>query len=274
MKSHPELGAFVRKSAVSKMFLYFSYVILILFTGLSLFIYFVLIIPISPTRYNGINSFFYYFIAFIMALGLIIYYAATYMSRGAFFYLYQNGVVSDNKGIIETLYFKDIRDLYLFTSGNRLPGINSIAFRKNSTADWHLVSARYSGINKVIAFIRSRHVAVYVPLLLKKLEEGHNVDFTYVDVKNLTMKQFTSINTDSSFDVKTKTVQVFYDKMVVDSQIIYFKEVLPFSVAEFTNQIQLIHTDERVIFKQGFTSVSSGDSFIALLDELINKRYY
>jgi hypothetical protein len=274
MKSNPELGKFVRKSALPKAFPYLSYGILVLFSGLSLFIYFKLIEPISrgTIRFDGGVGILYYFIIFITAIPLIISYVATYMSRGAIFYLYENGIVTNSKGNTETLYFKDIQDVYLFTSGKNMFAFNTIAIRKNSSADWHPISARYSGIYQVIEFIRSRHISVYLPLLLKKLEEGNSVDFTYVDFKNLPIKQFKSININSYLNGKTKTMQVFKDKLMVDSQIIYFKEVLNFSVTDWTNEIQLINTDEKVVFKKAFSSISSCDSFIALLDELINKR--
>lgn len=276
MKSNPELGAFVRKSSVSKAFLYFSYGILVLFSGLSLFIYFKLIIPVNQgtTHFSGDVSILYYSIVFIMALALLIFATASYLSRGLLFYLYENGIVTEKKGTTETLYFKDIQDVYLFTSGKRIFGVNNIAVRKNSTSNWYPISARYSSIFKVIEFIRSRHVAVYVPIMLKKLEEGQSVDFTYVDFKNLAMKQFTALNTNSYLNVKTKTMQVFKDRLVVDSQTIYFKEVLRFSVTDWTNQMQLMNTDEKVVFKKAFTSVFSSDSFIALLDELVNKNKF
>lgn len=276
MKSNPELGTFVRKSAVSKAFLYFSYGILVLFTGLSIFIYFKLIVPVTEgtMNFSGDISILYYSIVFIMALALLIFAIASYLSAGLIFYLYENGIVTDKKGITETLYFKEIQDVYLFTSGKRLFGVNNIAVRKNSTADWYPISARYSGIFKVIEFIRSRHIAVYVPLLFKKLEEGQSVDFNYVDFKNLAMKQFAAVNTNSYLNVNTKTMQVFKDRLVVDSQTIYFKEVLSFSVTDWTNQMQLMNKDEKVVFKKTFTSVFSNDSFIALLDELVNKNKF
>ena len=65
-------------------------------------------------------------------------------------------------------------------------------------------------------------------------------------------------------------MQIFKDRLVVDSQIIYFKEVLSFSVTDWTNQIQLLNTDGKVVFKKAFTSVFSGDSFVTLLNELVN----
>ncbi|MEO6177057.1 MAG: DUF6585 family protein [Flavobacterium circumlabens] len=276
MKSNPDLGAFVIKSTVSKAFLYFSYGILVLFTGLSLFIYFKLIIPVTEgtAHFSGDISILYYCIVFIMALALLILGTAAYRSRGILFYLYQNGMVTAHKGNTETLYFKDIQDVYLFTSGKRLFGANNIAVRKNNTADWYPISARYSDIYKVIELIRSRHAAVYAPLLLKKLEEGQSADFTYVDFKDLAMKQFTALNTNSYLNVKTKTMQVFKDRLVVDSETIYFKEVLRFSVTDWTNQMQLMNTAEKVVFKKAFTSVFSGDSFIVLLDELVNKNKF
>jgi len=274
MKSSPEVGTFIRKSAVSKAFLYFSYVILALFTAISLFIYFKAIIPVNEgtLNFSGNVSILYYCIVFIMALGLIIFSIAVYQSKGSVFYLYQNAIVIDNKGSKEILYFKDIQDVYLFTSGKRIFDINNIAVRKNSTAPWHPISARYSDIYKVIAFIRSTHRSVNVPVLLKKLEEGESVTFTYVDFKNLAMKQFMAINTNSYLNIKTKTIFLFQDKLVFDSQVIYFKEIHQFSITDLTNQIQLINSDDETVFKKSYNSIFSGDTFTALLEELINKN--
>lgn len=276
MKSSPELGTFIRRSAVSKTFLYFSYIILVLFTAISLFIFFKAIIPINEgtINFSGNVSILYYCIVFIMALGLIIFATAIYLSKGSVFYLYQNAIVIDNKGIMETLYFKEIQDVYLFTSGKRIFDINNIAVRKNSTAQWHTISARYSDIYKVIAFIRSTHHSVNVPILLKKLEEGENVIFTYVDFKDLAMKQFMAINTNSYLNIKTKTMFLFQDKLVFDSKVIYFKEIHQFSITDLTNQIQLINSDDETVFKKSYNSVFSGDTFTALLDELINNNKF
>ena len=82
-----------------------------------------------------------------MALGLVLCTIAIYLSKGAAFHLYQNAIVIDNKGDKETLYFKEIQDVYLFTSGKRIFDINNIAVRKNSTAQWHTISARYSSMS-------------------------------------------------------------------------------------------------------------------------------
>ncbi|MDW8850687.1 DUF6585 family protein [Flavobacterium sp. MMLR14_040] len=274
MKSSPELGTFIRKSAVSKAFLYFSYAILVSFTAINLFIYFKAIIPVNEgtLNFSGNVRILYYCIVFIMALGLIIFSIAVYQSKGSVFYLYQNAIVIDNKGSKEILYFKDIQDVYLFTSGKRIFDINNLAVRKNSTSPWHPISARYSDIYKVIAFIRSTHRSVNVPLLLKKLEEGESVTFTYVDFKDLAMKQFMAINTNSYLNIKTKTIFLFHDKLVFDSQVIYFKEIHHFSITDLTNQIQLINSDQETVFKKSYNSVFSGDTFTALLDELINKN--
>ena len=276
MKSSSELGPFIRKSAVSKAFLYFSYVILVLFTAISLFIYFKAIVPVTEgtLNFSGDVSILYYCIVFIMALALIIYSIAVYLSKGSVFYLYQNAIVIDNKGSKETLYFKDIQDVYLFTSGKRIFDINNIAVRKNSTAQWHPISARYSDIYKVIEFISSTHRSVNVPILLKKLEEGESVTFTYVDFKDLAMKQFMAINTNSYLNIKTKTMSLFQDKLIIDSQVIYFKEIHHFSITDLTNQIQLINSDEETVFKKSYNSVFSGDTFTALLDELINNNKF
>jgi hypothetical protein len=276
MKSSPELGTFIRKSAVSKAFLYFSYVILVLFTAISLFIYFKAIQPVNEgtMNFSGNVSILYYCIVFIMALGLIIFTTALYLSKGSVFYLYQNAIVIDNKGSKETLYFKDIEDVYLFTSGKRIFDINNIAVRKNSTTPWHPISARYSDIYKVIAFIRSAHRSVNVPLLLRKLEEGESATFTYVDFKDLAMKQFMAINTNSYLNIKTKTILLFQDKLVLDSQVIYFKEIHHFSITDLTNQIQLVNNDDETVFKKSYNSVFSTDTFTALLNELINKNKF
>lgn len=274
MKSNPELGTFIRKSAVSRAFLYFSYAILILFTALSLFIYFKAIVPVNEgtLHFSGNVSILYYCIIFIMALALIIFSVAAYLSKGPIYYLYQNGIVTDHKGNKETIYFKDMGDVYLFTSGKRIFEINNIAFRKNSMSEWHSISARYSDIYKVIAFIRSTHRVINVPVLLKKLEEGQGIDFTYVDFKDLVIKQFMAINTNSYLNIKTKTMCLFKDRLVVDSRIIYFKEIHHFSVTDLTNQIQLINSDEETIFKKSYNSIFSGDCFTALMDELVNNN--
>lgn len=225
-------------------------------------------------NFSGNVSILYYCIAFIMVLGLIIFATALYLSKGPVYYLYQNAIVIDNKGSKETLYFKDIQDVYLFTSGKRIFDINNIAVRKSSTAQWHPISARYSDIYKVIAFIRSTHRSVNVPILLKKLEEGESVNFTYVDFKDLAMKRFMAINTNSYLNIKTKTIFLFQDKLVFDSEVIYFKEIHHFSITDLTNQIQLIDTDDQTVFKKSYNSVFSGDTFTALLDELINKNKF
>jgi len=274
MKSTPELGTFIRKSSVSKAFLYFSYAILVSFTAISLFIYFKAIIPVNEgtLNFSGNVSILYYCIVFIMAIGLIIFSIAVYQSKGSIFYLYQNAIVIDNKGSKEILYFKDIQDVYLFTSGKRIFDINNIAVRKNGTAPWHPISARYSDIYKVIDFIRSTHRSVNVPVLLKKIEEGESVTFTYIDFKDLAMKQFMAINTNSYLNIKTKTIFLFQDKLVFDSQAIYFKEIHHFSINDLTNQIQLFNSNDETVFKKSYNSVFSGDTFTILLDELINKN--
>lgn len=120
----------------------------------------------------------------------------------------------------------------------------------------------------------SAHRSVNVPLLLRKLEEGESATFTYVDFKDLAMKQFMAINTNSYLNIKTKTILLFQDKLVLDSQVIYFKEIHHFSITDLTNQIQLVNNDDETVFKKSYNSVFSTDTFTALLNELINKNKF
>jgi hypothetical protein len=113
-----------------------------------------------------------------------------------------------------------------------------------------------------------------VPILLKKLEEGESVTFTYVDFKDLAMKQFMAVNTNSYLNIKTKTIFLFQDKLVFDSQVIFFKEIHHFSITDLTNQIQLINNDGKTVFKKSYNSVFSNDTFTALLNELISKNKF
>ena len=83
-----------------------------------------------------------------------------------------------------------------------------------------------------------------------------------------------AINTNSYLNIKTKTIFLFQDKLVFDSEVIYFKEIHHFSITDLTNQIQLIDTNDQTVFKKSYNSVFSGDTFTALLDELINKNKF
>lgn len=274
MKSNSELGTFIRKTAISKAMLYIAYPLFVFLTGLSVFIYFILIRSINDGSINFSEdiSVLYYSIAFLMTLAILLLVLAIYISRGPIFYIYENAIIIKNKDTKKTLFIKDIQDVYLFTSGKNILGINNIAFRTNNTEDWYPISARYSAIYIVIKFLRSRHAELYTPLVLKKLEEGHAVNFTYVDFSNLVMKQFAALNTKSYLNIKTKTMQLYKDKLVVESETIYFADLLSFSVSDWTNQIQLTNRANKIVFKKAFTSVFSGDSFAAVLDELVNKN--
>ncbi|MFL9483034.1 DUF6585 family protein [Chitinophagaceae bacterium LWZ2-11] len=274
MNTHPSLGKFELKTRPAKTFLYFAIVVFIVFTAICALIYFGAIIPINQGKasFSGDISVLYKAMAGIMGLAIAILILAVFFMKGATFYLYEQGIVADYKGNEKVTKYADIQDLYLFTSGKQMFGANNVAYRTNESDEWQAISAKYGNVGKGIKLIRSKHQTAYVPKVLQQLAEGKSVAFHYVEYVKLVATQFFAVNTNSYLNVKPKEMMLYKDKLIVGSETIYLADVQRFSINDWTNQIKLLNKENKTLFAISFYSVLSGDSFISVLDELINKQ--
>lgn len=273
MNKHLQLGKLELKSAPCKGFLYFAIFIFTLFTAICGLIYFGVIVYVSDSKLslNDDISILYKAMAVIMLLGIVILVSSILLSKGATFYLYEKGIVADNKRMAKITLYADIQDVYLFTTGKRIFGANNVAYRKKESANWQVISARYNNYSKAIRLIRKRQEEANVPKILKQLDQGKSVTFFYVKYTKRITKQIFAINTKSYLNVTPKAIILYKDKLVAGNETVYLADVYRFSINEWTNQIQFLNKQNKILLAISSYSVFSGDSFVAILDELINK---
>lgn len=273
MKNTQELGALKSSHSPGKGFTYFAFFILILFSGISGMIYFEGILAIKAGRMNfsGDISILYWSIAFIMGLGLIILFTALKLSQGKTFHLYEKGILTEGKGENKVQFYEDQEDLYLFSSGRTFI-TNNIAFRSREQGDWETITVRYTGVLKAIEFISNQHETLYVPKALKELAQGQPVTFQYISYGDAIGKKLFATGTQSFLKVQPKEIIVHQDHLVIDAKKIMISDLQRFSVNSWTNQINLYNKENKIVFSTSTHGVFSGQSFITLLDQLINQE--
>lgn len=274
MNKNLDLGKLELKSAPGKAFLYFAIVVFIVFTAICGFIYFGAIVSVNEGRssFNGDISILYKAIAGIMILAVIILITAVLSTKGNTFYFYGKGIIAANKGKQKTILYADIQDVYLFTSGKRIFGPNNVAYRTDERSDWQPISVKYSNYGKAIQLIRTRQQEAYVPKTRQHLTEGKSVTFHYIEYSKVIAKQIFALGTESYLNVTPKTILLYKNKLIIGHETINLADVQSFSINDWTNQIKLLNKENKTLFSISFYSVFSGDSFVALLDELINKQ--
>lgn len=272
MNKKLELGKLELKSTPSKAFFYFAIFILIVCIAICGLIYFGGIVYEGRLSFSGDISILYKAMAGIMTLGIAILVLSIFFTKGTTFYLYEQGIVSDNKGEQQTTLYTDIQDVYLFTSGKRIFGANNIAYRTDERTDWQVISAKYSNYAKAIQLIRTRQEEANVSKMLQQLNEGQSVTFHYIEYAKLLATQAFALNTKSYLNVTPKSMILYKDKLIAGHETIYLAEVQHFSLNDWTNQIKLSSKGNKTLFAISFYSVFSGDNFVSLLDKLINKQ--
>lgn len=272
MKNTTQLGAFSSKHSPAKGFLYFSYFIFVLFSGISGLIYFKGILAVKEGRMNfsGDINMLYWVIAFIMGLALIILFSVYKMTRGKTHHLYENGIITEDDGQSKTRFFQDMEDIYLFSSGKSFT-TNNLAFRNRSEGDWEILTVRYSKVFKAINYITDRHAHLYVDKILGELENNKSVTFHYISYGTSLQKRMFATGTGSFLKVEPKDIIVYKDRLVIDSKTILISNLERFSVNNWINQISLYNKQNEVVFSTATNGIFSGRSFITLMDILINQ---
>lgn len=271
MNQTQELGALKSKHHPGKGFTYFAIFILILFTAISAFIYFGAILAVKEGKMNfsGDISILYWVIAFIMGLGAGILLLALKLSKGKTFYLYEKGIITEGDGQSKTQLFEDLEDLYLFSSG-RTFSTNNIAFRNRKEGTWETITVRYTQVFKAINFITTQHEALYVPKILKELEENKSVTFQYISYDTALGKKLFATGTQSFLNVQPKEIIVHKDHLIIDSAKIMIADLNRFAINNWISKISLHDKDNKVVFSTATNGIFSGKSFVALMDRLIN----
>ena len=274
MERTQDLGDLKSKHIPSKTFIYFASFILILLSALSAFIYFKGIVAVQEGKMNfsGDISILYWCIAFIMGFAVIILITAFALSKGKTFYLYERGIITEDGGDKKMQLFKDIKDVYLFSSGRTFI-INNIAFRSAENNDWEVITVRYTKVLQAIQFITSQHKAINVPQQLKQLQSGGNVTFKYISYGTSAAKKLFATGIKSFLKVDAKDIIVHHDHLLIDSKRIMISDLSRFSTNNWINEISLYNKENNIVFSTATNGVFSSQTFIALLDELINQKH-
>jgi len=273
MESTQALGDLKRTHSPSKTFTYFAVFVFILFTAITGFIYFKAVIPVQEgtMNFSGDISIMYWVMAFIMIMALVILITAVSLSKGNTYYLYENGIVTEDKIGKKTQLFEDIQDLYLFSSGRTFV-TNNIAFRNREENRWEVITPRYTKELKAIEFITQQHQLINVPEYLKRLEAGGNVTFQYISYNDAASKKLFALGTKSFLKVKPKDIVVYNDHLLIDNKNIMIADLSRFSTNNLMSKISLFDKDNKEVFSTATNGVFSGQTFITLLDKLVTQH--
>lgn len=272
MNNTHELGALKSKHAPSKAFIYTSIAIFIIFSALSAIIYFGAIRSVErgESNFSGDLSILYWAIVFIMVLGFGMVVLAFSLSKGKTYELYENGIIIDDKGDRKIRLIKDVEDLYLFSSGKTYI-INNIAFRNRTENQWEVITVRYQKVSRAFDFLTERHELIHLPEMLKELQKGNGVTFQYISYSAAFGRKLLATGTKSFLKVQPKELIVYKDHLRIEGENILISDLNRFTVNNWISKINLLDKNNKVVFSTSTSGIFSGNTFVALMDELINK---
>lgn len=257
----------------SKAFFYFSIFVFIIFALVGGMIYFMGIVAVQEGKmhFSGDIRILYWVIAIILLLGAMMVGLALTLSKGKTYIVYENGIVVRDKHGERMLWFKELDDLYLFSSGRSFV-TNNIAFRKREDQQWEVITARYGKVLSAIKLITERHEQINVPAHLQHLANGGTLTFNYISYKESAVKKLLSTGTQSFLKVKTNDIILAETYLVIDGQKIMIKDLKRFSTNNLLGRISLHDDADQVVFSTATNGIFSGKTFIVLLDKLVNEQ--
>ncbi|HGT1131202.1 TPA: hypothetical protein ACMV02_002674 [Salmonella enterica subsp. enterica] len=211
----------------------------------------------------------------LIILGLVAATIALMQKNVPTFTITEKGIICKYKGKETLSLFKDISDVYLFSvcRTSYTGSINSLAYRKNKSDAWTLISPRNSGYDKLISTFRSLYSEQRVQALRAQLEHGATLEFNYVDAKMIWFKRAFSLNVAGAANIDS-SLQKFYltkDNIIKDDKSIIINKSDKINTASWVDNLHLIDRDGNKKFSMMFPSIISADVFCTLLQEAIDR---
>ena len=141
------------------------------------------------------------------------------------FIVYENGIEAYHREH-EFLTFDEIGDLYFFVTGNFRFGPNNLAFRKDKSDSWKLISAHHSN-NQLFDELLNQHITFRVPYLLKQISLGEKIEFHYLDRVTAIQKNAFSFGAKSFLTDKHNTLTLDQTHLHLDGKKYPYTELVP-----------------------------------------------
>lgn len=211
----------------------------------------------------------------LIILGLVAAVIAFMQKNVPAFTIVEKGVVCKYKGKETLSIFKDISDVYLFSVGRAgyKGSINSLAYRKNKSDAWTLISPRNSGYDKLISTFRNLYTEQRVQDLRAQLENGATLEFNYVDAKMVWFKRAFSLNVAGAAKIDSSLRKFYLTKnsIIKDDKSITINKSDKINAASWVDNLYLLDRDGNKKFSIMFPSIISADVFRMLLQEAVDR---
>lgn len=208
-----------------------------------------------------------------IALGVVLILLRRLIRPNQFYQLHENGilVISQTDKKNRFIPFDRIMDIYRFRSGKYTRRIlNTMIFREENSKIWHRITPNIANSERLIEVIKNEQLMYRGPWALNTLAQGGDILFTYLVNPHCGWKRFIGANL---LALNEKKIHLSALVLTTDKgKTVPVEDIQFISGGSNSPLIRLLDKHGRILFSVEYTSLSSADLFIALIEHMIQNR--
>ncbi|MBU9822870.1 hypothetical protein J1782_23540 [Rahnella sp. BCC 1045] len=208
-----------------------------------------------------------------IALGIVLIMLRRFIRPHQIYQLHENGilVISQTDKKNRFIPFERIIDIYRFRTGKYTRRIlNTMIFREENSKTWHRITPNIAHSERLIEVIKNEQLMFRGPWALNTLAQGGDILFTRLLNARCGFKRFISSNLLATHE---KRIRLSALMLTTDEgKMVPVEDIQFISGGSNSPLIRLLDKHGRILFSVHYTSLSSADLFIALIEHMIQNR--
>ncbi|MBU9855319.1 DUF6585 family protein [Rahnella bonaserana] len=208
-----------------------------------------------------------------IALGVVLILLRRLIRPNQVYQLHENGilVISQLDKKNRFIPFDRISDIYRFRTGKYTRRIlNTMMFREENSKTWHRITPNIANSERLIDVIKNEQLMFRGPWALNTLAQGGDILFTCMVNSHCGLKRFIGSNL---LTMNEKRIRLSALMLTTDEgKTIPVEDIQFISGGSNSPLIRLLDKHGRILFSVAYTSLSSADLFIALIEHMIQNR--
>ncbi|MFF6011627.1 hypothetical protein [Rahnella sp. R3(2024)] len=208
-----------------------------------------------------------------IALGVVLIFLRRLIRPQQIYQLHENGilVISQEDKKNRFIPFERIMDIYRFRTGKYTRRIlNTMLFREENSRIWHRITPNIANSERLIEIIKTEQLIFRGPWALNTLAQGGDIHFTSMTHSHCGLKQFFS---NKLMMMNEKKIRLSALALNADGgKTVPIEDIQFISGGSNSPLVRLLDKHGRILFSVPYTSLSSADLFIALIEHMIQNR--
>lgn len=223
--------------------------------------------------HSGNNLYSVIFTALLsIALGVVLIFLRLLIRPQQIYQLHENGVlvISQEDKKNRFIPFERIMDIYRFRTGKYTRRtLNTMLFREENSRTWHRITPNIANSERLIEIIKTEQLMFRGPWALTTLAQGGDIHFTSMTHSHCGLKRFFR----AKLMMNEKKIRLSALTLIPDEgKTVPIEDIQFISGGSNSPLIRLLDKHGRILFSIPYTSLSSADLFIALIEHMIQNR--